>query len=163
MNLRREWITPIAAGAFLLSAVTGVLIFFHIDTGLNKFVHEWLSWVLLGSVALHATANFSGFRNHLGTRRGQLLIGVFALVFLLSFIPVGRQSEPPFIAPIRALSQAPLTTLALVAQVSPEQLHERLAKAGLKPQSDQQSLSDLIGPDMKKQVHVLRTLLTDAK
>jgi len=163
MNLRREWITPITAGAFLLSAVTGVLIFFHIDTGLNKFAHEWLSWVLLGSVALHVAVNFIGFQNHLNARRGQMLIGAFALVLLLSFIPAGKKGEPPFIAPIRALSQAPLTTLALVAQVSPEQLHERLAKAGLQPQSDQQSLNDLTGPDPKRQVHVLRMLLTDAK
>jgi hypothetical protein len=85
------------------------------------------------------------------------------LALLLSFIPAGKKDEPPFIAPIRALSQAPLTTLALVAQVSPEKLHERLAKAGLQPQSDQQSLSDLIGPDTKKQEHLLRTLLADAK
>lgn len=92
-----------------------------------------------------------------------MLIGAFALVLLLSFIPAGKKGEPPFIAPIRALSQAPLTTLALVAQVSPEQLHERLAKAGLQPQSDQQSLNDLTGPDPKRQVHVLRMLLTDAK
>lgn len=163
MNLRREWITPLAVGSFLLSAVTGILIFFHIDTGLNKLAHEWLSWVLLGSVSLHVAVNFIGFKYHLNARRGQMLIGAFALVLLLSFIPAGKKSEPPFIAPIRALSQAPLTTLALVAHVSPEQLHERLAKAGLQPQSDQQSLSDLIGPDMKKQVHLLRTLLADAK
>jgi hypothetical protein len=66
---QREWVTPIAAGAFLLSAVTGVLIFFHVDSGLNKVVHEWLGWVLLGGVALHVIANFSGFRRHLGARR----------------------------------------------------------------------------------------------
>ena len=40
MTIRREWITPITAGAFLLSAVTGILIFFHIGTGLNKFGQE---------------------------------------------------------------------------------------------------------------------------
>jgi len=162
MNIRREWITPITAGAFLLSAMTGTLIFFHIDTGLNKLVHEWLSWVLLGSGALHATANFAGFKCHLGTPHGQLLMGVFALVLLLSFVPLGKKDTPPFAAPIRASSQAP-TTLARVAQVSQEQLHERLTKAGLQPKSDQQSLSDLVGPDMRKQVQVLGMLLAAAK
>lgn len=163
MITRREWITPIAAGAFLLSAVTGILIFFHLDTGLNKIVHEWLSWILLGSVALHVMANFAGFKRHLGTRRGQILVGVFALVLLLSFVPLGQKGEPPFVAPLRALSQAPLTILAQVAQISPEQLHERLAKAGLQPKSDQQSLSDLVGSDMRKQVQILGTLLAVAK
>jgi hypothetical protein len=163
MNLRREWITPITAGAFLLSAVTGILIFFHLDTGFNKFAHEWLSWVLLGSVALHVTVNFAGFKYYFSVRRGQILIAAFALVLLLSFIPAGKKNEPPFVAPIRALSQAPLTTLAQVARVSPEQLNERLAKAGFQPKSDLQSLSDLVGPDVKKQAHMLKTLLADAK
>jgi hypothetical protein len=40
MTIQREWVTPIAAGAFLISAVTGVLIFFHVDSGLNKVAHE---------------------------------------------------------------------------------------------------------------------------
>ena len=75
MAVQREWATPVAAGAFLLSAVTGVLIFFHIDISLNKFVHEWLSWTLLGAVALHLAANFGGIKRHLVTHRGQLLTG----------------------------------------------------------------------------------------
>lgn len=160
MNIQRNWVTPITAGAFLLSAVTGVLIFFHADTGANKFVHEWLSWVLLAGVALHLLANLGGLKSHLASLRGRLLIGVFVLALLASFIPLGGTGgEPPFMLPIRALSAAPLTTLAEVAKVSPEQLRERLAQAGVQATSDSQSLSELVGPDMKKQMQVLRTVL----
>ena len=70
MNVQRSWATPIAAGAFLLSAVTGVLIFFHVDSGLNKAAHEWLSWLLLGGVVLHVLANLGGFKRHFATRGG---------------------------------------------------------------------------------------------
>ena len=164
MTVRREWATPVAAGTFLLSAVTGVLIFFQIDSGLTKFVHEWLSWVLLGAVALHLVANLGAFKRHLVTRRGQVLIGAFALIMVLSFFSPGSQkSEPPFAPPIRALSAAPLTTLAQVAKLSPDQLRERLIKAGLQPASDRQSLADLTGPDMRKQVQVMSTLFAVAK
>lgn len=164
MTIQREWATPVAAGAFFLSAITGVLIFFHIDSGLNKFVHEWLSWVLLGAVVLHLVPNFGSFKRHLVTRRGQVLIGLFALILLLSFFsPGGQKSEPPFAPPIRALSASPLTTQAQVARLSPEQLRERLTTAGLKPTSDQQSLADLTGPDMRKQVKIMSTLFAVAK
>ncbi|BAO28315.1 hypothetical protein [Sulfuritalea hydrogenivorans] len=164
MAVQREWATPVAAGAFLLSAVIGVLIFFHLDSGLNKFVDEWLSWVLLAAVALHLVANFSGFKRHLVTRRGQVLIGVLALILALSFLsPGGQKSEPSFAPPIRALSAAPLTILAQVANLSPEQLRERLTTTGLQPTSDPQSLADLTGPDMRKQVQVMSTLFAAAK
>lgn len=164
MKVQRNWVTPITAGAFLLSGVTGVLIFFHLETGANKFMHEWLSWVLLAGTALHVVANFAGFKFHLASLRGQMLIGVFALALLVSFIPVGnRLDEPPFIPPIRALAQAPLTTLALVANVTPEEMREKMIKEGLQPTSDQQSLSDLVGPDTEKQMHLLGRILASDK
>ncbi len=163
MVIKSEWVTPITAGAFLLSAITGVLMFFHLDTGLNKMAHEWLSWTLLTGVILHLTINFSGFKRHIKTRQGQLLIGIFTLALLVSFMPAGNKDKPSFAIPIKALSQAPLTTLALVAQISPEQLHERLAKAGIVSLSNEQSLNELIGPDLRQQIHVLKTLLSKQK
>jgi hypothetical protein len=54
MKLQRQWIAPLTMGAFLLSAATGALMFFHLDSGLNKAAQEWLSWALLGGVALRA-------------------------------------------------------------------------------------------------------------
>jgi hypothetical protein len=156
MNLQRNWVTPVTAGAFLLSAVTGVLIFFHIDSGANKFVHEWLSWVLLAGAALHTAVNFGGLQNHLRSKRGQALLGIFVGALALSFIPLGGgKGEPPFAAPVRALGESSLTTLAQVAQLTPQQLRDRLAKAGVQATSDQQTLAELVGPDARKQMNVL--------
>jgi len=132
-----------------------VLIFFHIDSGANKFVHEWLSWVLLGGTLLHTTANFAGLKLHLRSRRGQALIGLFVVALVLSFIPLGGRSEPPFVAPVRALGESSLATLAQVAQVTPAQLRERLGRAGVHVDSDQQTLVELVGSDMRRQMQVL--------
>jgi len=163
--IRRDWVTPISAGAFLLSAVTGVLIFFHIDIGLSKFAHEWLSWVLLGAIVLHVVANLPGFKAHLRSRKGQIFIGVFALVLAAALlVPAsGGKGGPPYASSVRALSQTPLSTLAQVARVSPEQLRARLAQAGVQPTSDQQSLNDLVGADMGKQMRTLSVVFAEAK
>ena len=42
MKISREWATPLTIGAFGLMSVTGMLMFFHLDTGFNKLAHEWL-------------------------------------------------------------------------------------------------------------------------
>jgi hypothetical protein len=163
MKIQRSWVTPFTAGAFLLSGVTGILIFFHLETGANKFMHEWLGWVLLGGAALHVIANYTGLKSHLVSLRGQLLIGIFAVALLVSFIPFGGEQDEPFIPPIRALAQAPLTTLAQVAQVTPGQLREKLSQAGYQSTSDQQTLNDLVGSDTRKQIHVMESIFTAAK
>lgn len=163
MNLSRDWVTPVTIGSFLLAAVTGVLMFFHIDTGLNKTAHEWLSWVLLAGVALHVTTNVLSFKRHLSGTRGRLLVGLFALVLGLSFLPLGGEGgEPPYVPPLRALGQAPLSVLGQVAKLSPEELNARLAKAGFTVRDDQQTLSDLVGPDTRKQVGVMKGLFAAA-
>ncbi|MCI5133007.1 MAG: DUF4405 domain-containing protein [Candidatus Electrothrix sp. EH2] len=163
MKITRDWITPITTGAFLLTAVTGILLFFHADTGLNKAVHEWLSWVFLIGAILHLTLNFAPFKQYLTQRKGQVLMGSFVLLLALSFAPIGDEGHhaPPFVPPIKALAQAPLTTLAQVARISPEKLRERLSNEGIAVASNQQSLSELIGDDFRAQVHILEEILED--
>jgi len=167
MELKREWVTPIAIGAFLISAVTGVAIFFHIDTGLAKFAHEWLSWLLLIAVLLHIGANFFGFKRYFSGGRGLTIITASLLIVAASFAISGGErgaGGPPQMAPARALARAPLSVLAQVAKISPEELRSRLAKANLPaPTSDEQSLSDLTGPDRHKQIHVMADILSEKK
>ena len=161
MKMTRDWITPITTGAFLLTAVTGILLFFHAATGLNKAVHEWLSWVFLAGAVLHLTLNFAPFKKYLTQRRAQILMGGFVLLLALSFVPMGEEEHhaPPFVPPIKALARTPLTTLAQVAGTSPEQLRERLSNEGITVVSYQQSISELIGNDFRAQVHLLEELL----
>ncbi len=156
MKTTRLWATPITAGAALLLTVTGVLMFFHADTGLNKVAHEWLSWLFLAGLALHVFANLRGLKRHLMQRRGQLLLGGSALVTALSFLPLGSASDgPPFRAPIAALARVPVTTLAAVAGIAPEEMLARLQVAGAAFISADQSLLDVVGTDTHAQLEVL--------
>ena len=132
MNLsaQRPWITPVVMGAFLLSAVTGVLMFFHLDSGLNKTAHEWLSWAMVIGVGLHVLLNMPAFKRYLKQTTGRVVIGAFALVLALSFIPAGGSSgsEPGFAPPVRALAKAPISVLAQVAGTRACRVCSRLAK-----------------------------------
>jgi hypothetical protein len=160
MRLQRDWITPVTMGAFGLLAATGVLMFFHLDSGLNKPAHEWLSWVLLAGVAGHAVVNWPGLRRHLADRRGRLVLGVAGILLAASFLSVGRGGEgPPFVTSVHALADAPLPLLAQIAHTSPERVRARLAQAGHAPASDTDSVKSLVGDDLDEQMHLLGTLL----
>jgi hypothetical protein len=160
MSIKREWTTPITAGAFLLLAVTGVFMFFHAAPGLAKEMHEWLSWVFLAAVVFHLAVNFSAFKTYILQRKGQMLFGAFVLILLVSFAPFGDNGhEPHFAAPIRALANAPLAEVAQIAKSSPEQMLAKLKENGIVVQSVQQSLSELVGEDMHKQMRFLHLLL----
>ena len=163
MKINREWVTPFIAGAFLLSAVTGVLMFFHIDSEINKIVHEWLSWALVCGVTLHVVINFKLLIKYLYNQRGMLIVGIFAAILAVSFVPIGKKHKEPFISPIQALAQLPLTSLAQVAQISPQELMQRLLKEGVQPTSDKQKLSDIAGNDIRKQMHILDAVFSESR
>ena len=62
--ISRDWATPITIGAFAVMSVTGLLMFFHLDIGLNKLAHEWLGWLMVAGVAAHAIANWGAFKRY---------------------------------------------------------------------------------------------------
>ena len=165
LNPHRPWITPVVIGAFFLSAVTGVLMFFHLDSGLNKTAHEWLSWAMVIGVTLHVLLNMPAFKRYLKQTTGRVVIGAFALVLALSFIPAGGSSgsEPGFAPPVRALAKAPITVLAQVAGTSTDDVKAKLQAQGLTVTSDQQSVADLVGGDLKAQIGTMTKVLPAAK
>jgi hypothetical protein len=163
MKLQRDWITPLTMGAFGLLAATGVLMFFHLDTGLNKTAHEWLSWVLVAGVAGHAAVNWPGLKRHLAGWRGRTAAGIAALLLAASFLPLGSQGDgPPYAGAMRALADAPVPVLAEVARTTPEVMRTRLAAAGHAPASDADTARTLAGSDFGDQMRLLSAALKPA-
>lgn len=165
VKIAREWATPLTIGSFAVIGVTGVLMFFHVDSGLNKLVHEWFSWVLLAGVGLHAAANGLAFKRYFSQPRGRVILAAGAALLALSFVPARGSSggEPPFMASVKALAAVPLPTLALVAGVPVTEVQARLQAAGLQAGSANDSVQSLAGPDRKRQMQVLRQVLQGAQ
>ncbi|MBT9551435.1 MAG: DUF4405 domain-containing protein [Hydrogenophaga sp.] len=165
LNPHRPWITPVVIGAFFLSAITGVLMFFHFDSGLNKTAHEWLSWAMVMGVALHVLLNMPAFKRYFKQTPGRVIMGLFAVVLALSFIPAGGSggNDPGFAPPVRALAKAPITVLAQVAGTSTEDMKAKLQAAGLTVTSDQQSVADLVGSDLKAQIGTMTQVLAQPR
>lgn len=135
----RDWATPLTIGSFVLIAVTGVLMFFHLDTGLNKVAHEWLGWALLAAVAVHGAANFPAFKRHFSHRAGIGIVAAFVLLLGASFIsPPGQAGgKPPHLLATQALLDAPLPLVAQVAGKEVEGLVSQLQSAGFTIRADQ--------------------------
>ena len=85
MSISRAWATRITIGAFLLMAVTGILMFFHWDIGLNKLAHEWLGWAMVVGVMAHVLANWPAFAKHFSKPLGKAIMAIFALLLVGSF------------------------------------------------------------------------------
>jgi hypothetical protein len=164
MNISREWATPLTMGAFGLMAVTGILMFFHLDTGLNKTVHEWAGWVMVAGVALHAVANAKAFIRHLtASTKGRAIVVVFAVVLAGSFFslpPSNKKPSAPPVVALKAIARAPLTSVAPLAGKSVDQLLVDLESAGIHVASSNESLEHALGGDRGRIGRAINVIFT---
>ena len=162
MALQRQWVTPLVAGSFLLMGVTGILMFFHWDTGLNKTEHEWLGWAMVVAVALHVMVNLQGFKNMFRTTLGKGILGLFTLILALSFFNLGGgegNGGPPFKNSVNLLSNASITELSQISHIDEQILLTRLQQAGVNSATAQSSVKQLVGDDLGKQMQTLNSIL----
>jgi hypothetical protein len=161
IKVSREWATPLTIGVFALMAVTGLLMFFHLDSSLQKAVHEWAGWVVVAAAAFHVVANWLGFKRYFKAGMGGAIIAVCALVIGASFVSLGGSGgetmSPPAIA-MKAISQAPLKSVAPLFGKSSEQALQALAATGVTLPSDAASIGSVTGPDRERLAHALQAL-----
>lgn len=140
-------ITPLTTGLFLVSAVSGVALFFHWSSGTFHAMHEWLSMALLIPFALHVWKNWNALMGYL--RRGYLIWPLVAsLVVALPFAWGSLQGggagggNPAFRA-VGLMTQAPLTDIAPLLHQAPEELLAELQSKGVKAESVDESLEQM--------------------
>jgi hypothetical protein len=162
MKLSREWATPLTIGAFALMATTGILMFFHLDGELNKLAHEWLGWLMIIGVALHAAVNWMAFKRYfLVSKTGRGILAVSALVIVATFVPLPASDEgggsPPVLA-IRALMKAPLVQVAPLTGRSVDVLLVDLKQAGITLDNADQNLDSVLQGDRARIGAAIRVL-----
>jgi Domain of unknown function (DUF4405) len=156
----RTWATPLTAGLFIIMAITGGLMFFHLDTGLNKAAHEWLGWGMLAAVVAHLGLHWRSLQRQLTlSRPAQFTLALSLLVLAGSFFG-GQRAEgasPPGLA-IQAIARAPLTSVAPLTGKSLAQVQRELAGMGLDAANAERSLNELTGHDRARLGQAVRTL-----
>jgi hypothetical protein len=160
----RPLATPLAIGAFTISAVTGVLIFFDIEIGLVEPVHKWLSWLLVGSVMLHVVSNRKSFAGYFSRKPAMFIMGAAALVAVGSLLPLFGEEEEDgeragAVAAAKALESASFETVALVVRTTPAELSRRLAADGLSVSDNSMSITEIAARNGKEGGEVLASVL----
>ena len=160
MKFERKWVTPLVGGSFLLIAVTGILMFFHVDTGLNKAAHEWLGLLMVVAVVLHIVLNFKGFKNSFDTFSGRVINGIFIVLLALSFLSLGgAKHEKPFVLPITIMAKTDIADLSKISRIGEEELVARLQSFSTTPVNAQTSVYDIARDDFGKQIELLNKIL----
>ncbi len=165
----RRWATPMTIGAFLLMAVTGIMMFFHIETGIIKVAHEWLSWAMVIAVALHVYLNWTSFSRYFSQKAGVAVIALFAIITVASmFISGGDERRGPpgregMMAVTQVLTSAPLDKLADLTGSTVENLQATLQAQGLTIDASMGSLDEIAKQNQRNAAELLSGVIAEKK
>jgi predicted HTH domain antitoxin len=165
----RAWATPLTIGAFALSAITGIMIFFHLNFGLIKVAHEWFSWFLVLGGLFHVIGSWESFGRYFSKPTGRAIMTIFVLLIITSFLPLGHSTlgdghaagqnrrMPPAILS-RALPQASFATVANIAEHQPEELMKELESKGIVVKDKEETIREIAVRNNKQGADILNAI-----
>lgn len=158
----RAWATPVVIGAFLVMAVTGSLMFFHLNTGTMKPIHEWAGLVMVGAGVAHIVVNWRAFSLYFRRPLASAIMGVGAVVLGVSMVPGLLGNGPGGGASVRAiigsLGQARVEQLAALTEQAPDAVVSALRAKGYDGASAERSVAAIAENDMETQGAILRAI-----
>ncbi len=165
-NTIKSWATPLAVGAFTISAVTGILIFFDIEIGLVEPTHKWLSWLLVTGVALHLISNWKQFTGYFSKKPAIGIIGAALIVTIASVLPIfgeKEKKENPAKMAAYALASSSLETVAQVVKITPAALVDQLGKKGIVVKDPSATVEEIANGNGKETKELLGDILVLSK
>jgi hypothetical protein len=155
MRIER-WATPATIGTFAVTAITGLFMFFHLQTGWMKTAHEWVGWLAVAAAVFHTLVHWRAFKMHFANKLGLSVIMVFLAAGILSAIPSsGKRPGNPARQVITAIEQASINAVSPVTGHTPEILTEQLKAAGIVVQEPDQTIRQIAQQNHRSSVEIL--------
>lgn len=127
---KREYATSLTAVTFLVIALSGVMMYFHLLDSYVKEMHEIVGLLFVGAVALHLVANWGAMKNYFSKSAFQAMAAVMAVV-AIGFIATAEGGKSPKGQIIDAVLKAPIEQSFPLLGNDVAVSTEKLAKAGI--------------------------------
>ncbi|PRY97839.1 uncharacterized protein DUF4405 [Marinilabilia salmonicolor] len=130
MKLNRNYVTPFISIVFLVVAITGLLMFFHLFDGYTEVVHEFLGLFFVIFAVFHVIINWKALKIHF--KKGVFFPAALA-VAVMSILFIVQQHYNPKVDTIvlERIVKAPIDDVFRVLQVDSVEAAKRLEANGI--------------------------------
>jgi len=108
MKLKRNVVTPYLTFLFVVVAISGLLMLFHILDDYTKEVHELLGAVFVIFSILHVILNWKGLKGHF-KKKTFIFSGIIVLFFSVVFVVFGTMNPNHEGIVVDKVTEAPLS------------------------------------------------------
>jgi hypothetical protein len=132
-SILQRYATPLTAGLFLVSLISGVALFFHVWPSVFHGMHEWLSMLLIAPFVLHLWRNWRPMMNYFAKPAFSAAMAVClvaALGFAVASAGAGGRRGPAQFALVDAITATTPAKLAPALGIDVDTLVAKLKARG---------------------------------
>ncbi len=142
--LPRKLITPITGALSLVIGISGVMLFFHIEEGLVKEIHEWLGMAFAATMLAHLAINWNAFTKHFKKPTAWVTTGIVTAISTIFLVTaLSNPGKSPMHKIIYSIETTAVVDLAPVFKISESEIIQRLDQAGVEIKTGQETLQQL--------------------
>ena len=157
----RTWSTPLIMGSALVVGISGVMLFYHLQSGLVKGMHEWLGLLFVAAIVLHVLNHWMPVSRYLKNKQALAIITLVIITAAGWIITNGTTEEHPAKRLFAKAQQAPLSAIAGLQSEPVEEIVGRLQMAGITVVSEQQTLADIATKNSRNPMELFSIVLAD--
>jgi len=134
----RDVVTPAVVGLFLFIAVSGVALFFHLQSNLFHSAHEWLGLAFAGFGLWHALRYWKNILGYWSKPASKLVMaGAVTLSLLVAGLTMtpGQGGSPRMV--LKAMEQSTLSSAAAAMGKTPTEAIALLKSKGIAAEEEQ--------------------------
>jgi phosphotransferase system glucose/maltose/N-acetylglucosamine-specific IIC component len=91
--LNKSWLTPVTTLVFLVTALSGILLLFHVRSGFLMTLHEWMGFFFVLAGILHMICNWNSLKKHFVVKTAIIPFAVIlSFVLIVTFTDNSKDS-----------------------------------------------------------------------
>lgn len=161
----RSLTTPLVIGSYLVTGISGVMLFFHIGESLIKEAHEWIGLLFAIGATLHISTHWTPFKRYFSkpVALGVMLASLTAGTAFMVEAGTHAGGGSPVKAVMSRIEQAPLTLVARLQQRDESELVALLEQQGYTVTDPGESVQTLAAVNNRSSRELIPLLFTQPK
>jgi len=150
---QKRFISIILTGVFLVVSVTGIMMFYRVESFNVNEVHAWVGMGFVFVGLYHLIKNFSPFKSYMKYTSSSIILLLIILSSMWYIKPIDSNSTNPRKEMMNAVFTQPLTTVCIFLKKDIEKVIENMSLKGVIIKDTNKTLMQIAkenNEDMKK-------------
>ena len=165
-----RWGSTLIVWSFLVTTVTGVLLFFHVHAGPTEVLHIWIGFLMVAAFVPHVARNWRAFLGYFRKTPTYVALALTVVISAALSYPAltgsGAQGGPPGVRSMAAISsavtEAPISAIAPIIGTDAAGVIAKLYALGIDAAGPEATLKDVADAAGKSANDLLASLISAA-